>query len=180
MAPVAVTLEEITDANREAVLALRVAPGQETFVADVARSLADAAEYPQARPWYRAIVADGEPVGFVMVSWNPEPAPPEIIQAYFLWRLLIDARHQRHGYGAAAIGLVADLIRADGATEMLTSYVPGEGSRPGSTGGSASSPPATSTPPARSSCAWPCPRLSHGRLPLAIGPVCYRLSGPRS
>jgi diamine N-acetyltransferase len=120
VAPVAVTLEEITNANREAVLALRVAPGQEM-------SLADAAEYPQARPWYRAIVADGEPVGFVMVSWNPEPEPPDIIGAHFLWRLLIDARHQRHGYGAAALRQVCDLVRADGATELLTSYVPGKG-----------------------------------------------------
>lgn len=127
MAPVAVTLEEITDANRAAVLALRVAPGQEMFVADVARSLADAAEYAQAKPWYRAIVADGEPVGFVMVSWNPEPEPPEIIGAYLLWRLLIDARHQRHGYGAEAIRQIADIVRADGAAELLTSYVPGEG-----------------------------------------------------
>lgn len=124
-----VTLKEITDANREAVLGLRVAPGQESFVADVARSLADAAGYPQARPWYRAIVADGEPVGFVMVSWNPDPEPPdpEIIAAYFLWRLLIDARHQGRGYGAAALRQVAALVRADGATELLTSYVPGEG-----------------------------------------------------
>jgi hypothetical protein len=49
VAPVAVTLEEITDANREAVLALRVAPGQEMFVADVARSLA-VPPIPHARP----------------------------------------------------------------------------------------------------------------------------------
>jgi diamine N-acetyltransferase len=126
---VSVTLEEITDANREAVLGLRVAPGQEMFVADVARSLAGAAEYPQALPWYRAIVADGQPVGFVMVSWNPDPEPPDpaIITAYFLWRLLIDERHQGRGYGAAALRQVAGLVRADGATELLTSYVPGEG-----------------------------------------------------
>lgn len=127
VAPVAVTLEEITDANRDAVVALRVAPGQEMFVADVARSLADAAEYPQARPWYRAIVADGEPVGFVMVSWDPQPQPPEIIGGYFLWRLLIDARQQGHGYGAAAVRLLADQVRAEGAAELLVSYVPGEG-----------------------------------------------------
>ena len=45
---VAVTLEEITDENREAVLALRVAPGQEQFVSSVQDSLAEAAEYPHA------------------------------------------------------------------------------------------------------------------------------------
>jgi len=53
---VVVTLAEITGGNRGAVLALRVAPGQERFVGSVRSALADAAEYPHARPWYRAAV----------------------------------------------------------------------------------------------------------------------------
>jgi cobalamin biosynthesis protein CobD/CbiB len=40
---VIVTLGEITDGNREAVLALRVAPEQERFVSSVRNSLAEAA-----------------------------------------------------------------------------------------------------------------------------------------
>jgi diamine N-acetyltransferase len=91
---VGVTLEEIGDGNRAAVLALRVAPGQEQFVSSVRESLAEAAQYPQARPWYRAVVADGTSAGFVMVSWDAEPAPPEIIGPWFLWKLLIDERYQ--------------------------------------------------------------------------------------
>ena len=94
---VAVTLEEITAENREAVLALRIVPGQDRFVSSVRDSLAEAAEYPQAKPWYRAVFASGEragPVGFVMVSWNCEPQPPEIIGPWFLWKLLIDERYQ--------------------------------------------------------------------------------------
>ena len=47
---VGVTLDEITDGNRAAVLALRVAPSQEQFVSSVRESLAEAAEYPHARP----------------------------------------------------------------------------------------------------------------------------------
>ena len=58
-----VTLEEITSENREAVLALRVAPGQEQFVSSVRDSLAEAAEYPHAKPWYRAVFASGEQTG---------------------------------------------------------------------------------------------------------------------
>ena len=126
-AVVAVTLEEITDQNREAVLALRVAPGQEQFVSSVADSLAEAAAYPQAKPWYRAVYASGEPagpVGFVMVSWNVEPQPPEIIGPWFLWKLLIDKRYQGRGYGAAVVRQIAELVRAEGAWELLTSYVP--------------------------------------------------------
>jgi hypothetical protein len=40
-----VTLEEIGDGNRAAVLALRLAPGQEQFVSSVGASLVEAEEY---------------------------------------------------------------------------------------------------------------------------------------
>jgi diamine N-acetyltransferase len=126
---VTVTLEEITDANREAVLALRVAPGQEQFVSSVQDSLAEAAEYLHAKPWYRVVFASGEPaepVGFVMVSWNCEPQPPEIIGPWFLWKLLIDERYQGRGYGAAVVRHIAELVRAEGAAELLTSFVQGD------------------------------------------------------
>ena len=46
----AVTIEELTDGSREAVLAMRVAPEQERFVGSVRSALAEAAQYPQARP----------------------------------------------------------------------------------------------------------------------------------
>jgi diamine N-acetyltransferase len=124
---VAVTLGEITDRNREAVLALRVAPGQERFVGSVRNALAQAARYPHANPWYRAVCAGGEPAGFVMVSWDVEPQPPEIIGPWSLWKLLIDQRHQGRGYGAEAVWHVAGLVRAEGATELLTSHVPQDG-----------------------------------------------------
>src|SRR5262245_14943323 len=121
-----VTLREISDGNRAAVAALRVAPGQEQFVASVEKSFTDAAETPEGNPWYRAIYAGDEPVGFVMLSWDVTPQPG-ILGPWFLWRLLIDARHQRRGYGRAALDLIVDAIRREGATELLTSYQPGEG-----------------------------------------------------
>jgi diamine N-acetyltransferase len=123
----AVTLRELTDVNREAVLALRLAPEQERFVGgSVQNALADAAEYPQAKPWYRAVYAGDEPIGFVMISWNCEPQPPEIIGPWFLWKLLIDKHHQGHGYASDVVRQVAELVRAEGATELLTSVVPGD------------------------------------------------------
>ena len=127
MTGVGVTLDEIGDGNRAAVLALRLAPGQEQFVSSVPESLAEAAEYPRANPWYRAVVADGTPVGFVMVSWNAEPQPPEIIGPWFLWKLLIGEQYQGRGYGAEVVRQVVELVRAEGAAELLTSYVPGPG-----------------------------------------------------
>ena len=121
-----VNLREITDENRDAVRALRVAPSQELFVASVAESLAEAATTPEGNPWYRAIYAGDQPVGFVMLSWDVTPAPG-IIGPWFLWRLLIDERHQRRGYGRAALRRVIDIVRAAGASELLTSYQPGDG-----------------------------------------------------
>ena len=92
-----IELREITAENRARVVALAVAPEQERFVGGgVAEALADADEYPEAKPWFRATYAaagsaavesaagsanagDLQPVGFVMVSWNVTPDPPEII-----------------------------------------------------------------------------------------------------
>jgi diamine N-acetyltransferase len=105
---------------------LVVDPAQERFVSSVAESLDEAAATPEGAPWYRAIYADDEPVGFVMLSWDATPAPG-ILGPYFLWRLLIDRRYQRQGFGREALSQVVDLLRADGVRELLTSYHPGEG-----------------------------------------------------
>ncbi len=118
-----VTLTEITDANRDEVLAVRVAPAQVRFVGTVQGALEDAADYPHANPWHRAVYAGGGPVGFVMVSWDVEPRPPEIIGPWFLWKLIIDEHQQGRGYGEATLRQVAEIVRAAGATELLTSYV---------------------------------------------------------
>jgi diamine N-acetyltransferase len=121
-----VALREITDSNLGAVLALRVAPAQERFVGTVAGALEDARETPEAKPWYRAVYADDDPVGFVMLSWDVTPDPPVIIGPWFLWKILIDERHQGRGYGREALQLVADMVGANGAAELLTSCVPGD------------------------------------------------------
>jgi GNAT superfamily N-acetyltransferase len=122
-----VTLREITDDNREAVLALRTTPEQEQFVSTVAYSLNEAVEYPQGNPWYRAIYADEQPIGFVMLSWDVVPQPPDINGPWFLWKLIIDHRHQRQGYGQEVVGQVVEIVRREGGAELLTSHVPGEG-----------------------------------------------------
>ncbi|WP_372672906.1 GNAT family N-acetyltransferase [Amycolatopsis kentuckyensis] len=121
-----VRLVEITDANRDAVCALRVRPGQERFVASVAKSLDDAATTPEGEPWYRAVYSGDEPVAFVMLSWNVPPGRDGILGPYFLWRLLVDGRHQGCGIGRAVLDEVVALVRAAGATELLTSHQPGD------------------------------------------------------
>lgn len=125
--PVKVTLREVTADNAQAVVALRTTPAQERFVSTVEHSLHEAERHPDEHPWLRAIYAGEQPVGFVMVAWDFVPEPPHSDGPYFLWKLLIDRDHQGKGYGRQAVEQVMDLIRADGGTELVTSYVEGEG-----------------------------------------------------
>ena len=122
-----VGLREITDDNREAVCAVRVRPDQKKFVASVKKSLKEARKTPQASPWYRAVYADDVPVGFVMLSWAAPPGTRGLPGAYFLWRFLIGAEFQGRGYGRVALAEVIELVKADGGTELFTSYQPGKG-----------------------------------------------------
>jgi diamine N-acetyltransferase len=116
-----VTLRQITKETLRPVLKLSVAPSQLGFVATNAVSIAQAHFEPE-KAWFRAVYADDTPVGFVMLS--DDPIKPE----YYLWRFMIDQRYQRHGFGRRAIGLLIEHVRQrPGATELLTSCVPGEG-----------------------------------------------------
>ena len=117
-----VSLRPITLNNLRNVLRLDVGDAQKTFVAPNPISIAQAHFYPE-KAWFRAIYADETPVGFVMLS--DDTRTPE----YFLWRLMIDARYQGLGFGRQAVERLIDYVRTrPGATHLLVSCVPGEGS----------------------------------------------------
>ena len=122
-----IELREITDGNRDAIVHVHAGPAEGRFVSSVADSLEEAAETPEGSPWYRAVYENGQPVGFVMLSWDCVPRPPEIIGPWFLWKLIVDERHQGRGIGRAIVDEVVRLIRAEGARELFTSHVIGEG-----------------------------------------------------
>jgi diamine N-acetyltransferase len=126
--PFLVELREITDENRRAVEGLRVSVRQEQFVASVAESLEEAESSSEAHPWYRAIYADDVPVGFVMISEAGE-GDDRYPWRLFLWRLLIDERFQRQGYGTETLNAVVKELRTrSGVDALFTSAVPGDGS----------------------------------------------------
>jgi diamine N-acetyltransferase len=122
-----ITLREVDGDNLDVLLAMTLAPEQEPFVGSIAEALQEAAETPEGKPWYRGVYDGDEAVGFVMLSWNVTPDPPDIIGPWFLWKLIVDRRHQGRGYGRAIVHRVADIVRAEGAKELLTSYAPGSG-----------------------------------------------------
>jgi len=122
----------VTEADRSAAMLLDVRPDQASFVASVEQSFADAIREARACPRFWTVQADGEIVGFVMIS-DGIPADrlasdADLIGPYFLWRLLIDHRHQRKGYGTATLDAIVDYVRRrPGADALFTSAGQGVG-----------------------------------------------------
>lgn len=122
----------VTEADRAAALALERGPGQDRFVASVEDSFEDALTYAHAAPRYWTVHDGDEVVGFVMLSDGVAEevlaSDAEIVGPYFLWRLLIDRRHQRTGYGTAALDAVVEYLRGrPGADVLYTSAGQGDG-----------------------------------------------------
>jgi diamine N-acetyltransferase len=118
------SLRPATDENRGALEALTVAPGQYEFINSVADAFLEAEEEPDGRAIQFGLYDGDTLVGFVMLS--DEVGNPSYV-AHFLWKLLIDERFQRRGYGTAALDLVAAHFRSRGADTMWTSASEGEG-----------------------------------------------------
>ena len=111
-----VTLRDITRDTLHSVLALKVDDSQTKMVAANAVSIAQAHFSEEA--WFRAIYAEKTAVGFAMLHCALEKGE------YFLWRLMIDARYQKRGFGAAAMRLLIAHVRTlPGAKVFETSFV---------------------------------------------------------
>ena len=126
--PANVELVEITPSNQRVVRGLAVHHSQKRLVDSVEASMADTVlpyvvEGAPWVPWMRAVEADGEPAGFVMLALVTD-AHPEA----FLWRLLVDRRHQRRGIGRQVVEAICKDLASQGQTSLLTSWVEGEGS----------------------------------------------------
>jgi RimJ/RimL family protein N-acetyltransferase len=119
--PRSVRLVMIDADNLDAVCALEIAHSQRRFVRSVSESIARAAHPPvvdgePVRPWYRAIDADGELTGFVMLAHRPGHPPR-------LWQLLVDQRHQRRGIATRAVGEIARHAEAGGSAWLDAGFV---------------------------------------------------------
>jgi histidinol dehydrogenase len=119
-APVVFSVRPVDRSNAEAVMKLQVAAGQRAFVSPVDRSLAQVAYEPCGRA---LAMFDGEqPVG-MMLLYDVRHDEEEPANQLYVWRLLVDARFQRRGYGRLAMAWVVDEARREGYAEVGLSHV---------------------------------------------------------
>lgn len=91
-----IILKKIDESNFLDAFQLKSGQGQEKFVSNPIRSLAQAyVYYNQCTPF--GIYADDTMVGYVMVIYDYD------IEEYDIWHLMIDEKYQHNGYGEKAM-----------------------------------------------------------------------------
>ncbi len=119
-------LRTVTEANVDQLIKLEVAPDQQELVAPVAKSLAQASVRTPGRPLG---IYDGEqPVGLLLL-WDVRRDPDEPADQLYVWRLMIDARYQKKGYGARTLRWVIDEARRLGVASVGLSHQDAAGPR---------------------------------------------------
>lgn len=111
----AVRLVPVTDANRVAVLQLRVKTEQLGMVASTAKSLRQAGEKPHLVP--RAFVEGDRVVGFAMYDRLPDGTA-------YIWRVMIGEADQGRGLGRKLMDAVVGEIRVLGVKKVRISHRP--------------------------------------------------------
>lgn len=112
----------ITEENRKAALALKIADSQEGFIESVEQCLSEA---DHCKRWHPVGIYDGDTmVGFSMYGffrWQYLP-----FGKLWLDRLLIDEKYQGQGYGSAALkGLIDLLVREYNRPKIYLSVIKG-------------------------------------------------------
>lgn len=111
-----INLRPITFDNFADCLRLQPHEHQREFVASNVYSLAEAyvaVSTGDCVPMPYAIYDDDEMVGFLMLSYDPADEDDEDDETvYVVWRLMIDKRYQRKGYGRQAMEQALEIIRS--------------------------------------------------------------------
>ena len=117
-----IRLEKIDAKNIWDVLTLKVKRRQRNFVASnyvsIVQAYAAIGTGCTAFPF--AICDDDKPVGFLMIGYNEAvlydfydgvKAPEILKDNYSVWRLMIDKKYQKKGYGREALRLALEFVR---------------------------------------------------------------------
>ena len=100
-----VSLREITAETVRQICKLSdtLSDTQKKMVAPNAVSIAQA--HFNKFAWFRAVYADEETIGFIMLYDNPEESK------YFLWRFMIAGPYQHMGFGKRAMDLLFEYVK---------------------------------------------------------------------
>ncbi|WUR15498.1 GNAT family N-acetyltransferase [[Empedobacter] haloabium] len=101
-----VTLEPVTIDNFEDLIALRLPPKQDRWLANNAESIAQAHYYTDWR--MHAIYCDGTPAGFLLYDSMAHDEPGH----YGIYRFMVAHERQGRGVGRRALRLLLDDLRA--------------------------------------------------------------------
>lgn len=103
-----ICLADVNENNFEALRRLDVAPEQRRFLDSPLGILARGYVYRTQRARVLAVLAEGEPVGLLLVKdMDEEPA------CYDLQQFMIDRRFQGRGYGTEALRLILSALEAE-------------------------------------------------------------------
>ena len=113
-----IELTSLTEENLQQCFDLKVASNQTQYIASNADSWKTATENPEvARPF--AICCDGKMVGFTMFAFDENYEDPG--DRYWLWRFMIDEGLQGNGIGTAALQVIIQYFRDNGANNIRLS-----------------------------------------------------------
>lgn len=114
-------LEKLNAKNVWDIVDLKVADSQEDFVASNEVSIIEAytAIGTGCTAFPFGIFDDETPVGFLMIGFNEavfdafytDEIPEVLKDNYSLWRLMIDEKYQKKGYGKEAVRLALEFIK---------------------------------------------------------------------
>lgn len=117
-------LAEITPQNVITACMIKVREDQDTFVAPVERSLAEAYA-ARDNAWPRLVMDGDEAVGFVMANFAPGEREPDFRCG--IWRLNIAEGRQGRGYGRFAVEAVCEEARRRGNARVTVLWEQGDG-----------------------------------------------------
>lgn len=104
-------IEKVFEETFRDVIRLKVAKGQEQYVAENVYSLAQAWLYEEATPF--AILDGDTVVGFLMLDWDEDE------RTVGIWRFMIGEAYQRKGYGREALRLAIEMIKESGCFDLI-------------------------------------------------------------
>jgi len=126
-----VTLAEITKDNVNPIVRMNPGAVGERMVATNGISIAQGTYSKNA--WFRAVMANDTPVGFVMLfdptlDLEAAKAKDEALDALYIWRFMIDFKHQGKGYGEQVMKLIIERAKSMLAINTVSlSYVQRDG-----------------------------------------------------